>query len=70
LVAWRHPRCVQLLAGSGMAANAAASAALNASLASLPDPLISLQLGTDVQQQALLDYYRATSWTSNGTTAR
>ncbi|KAI3429392.1 hypothetical protein D9Q98_005487 [Chlorella vulgaris] len=59
-----------LLAGSGMAANAAASAALNASLASLPDPLISLQLGTDVQQQALLDYYRATSWTSNGTTAR
>lgn len=52
----------QLLAGSGMSDAVASSAALNASLAALPSPLLHLEQGAAVQQQALLDYYAATIW--------
>jgi hypothetical protein len=45
----------------------ASSAALNASLAALPSPLLQLEQGAAVQQQALLDYYAATTWV-NATT--
>ncbi len=60
---------LQLLDSSGQAANAANSAALNASLAVLPVPLLNLQQGADVQQQALQYYRAATTWLGNGTDA-
>lgn len=57
----------QLLAGSGQPAAAASSAALNASLAALPVPLLNLQQGAAVQLQALQDYRAATAWVGNAT---
>ncbi|EFN59965.1 hypothetical protein CHLNCDRAFT_133070 [Chlorella variabilis] len=56
-----------LLAGSGQPAAAASSAALNASLAALPVPLLNLQQGAAVQLQALQDYRAATAWVGNAT---
>ncbi len=60
------PHLLQLLGSSGQAADAASSAALNVSLSALPVPLLNLQQGADVQQQAL-QYYRAATTFGNGT---
>lgn len=61
-----------LLDGSGVAANAATSAALNASLAALPIPLLDPLQAAEVQLAAMQAYAAATTWlaaNANGTGA-
>jgi sodium-dependent phosphate transporter len=58
-----------LLEGSGVPANSAASAAINASLAALPNPLLDVTNAAAVQLQALQAYRAATTWVLNATAA-
>ena len=62
------PFRLQLLTASGVAANVASAAELNASLAALPSPLLDLRPGAQVQLQALQAYQAATTWIANSTT--
>lgn len=63
------PRHMQLLEGSGVPAYAAQSAALNASLAALPDPLLDVRDAAVIQLQALQYYQAATTWLLGNTTS-
>lgn len=58
-----------LLAGTGVPAYAEQSAQLNASLAAFPHPLLDVLQAADLQLQALLAFYNATTWVlpGNGT---
>ena len=50
-----------------MPAYTAASAAINASQAALPNPLLDVTLAAEVQLQALQAYQAATTWVLNAT---
>ena len=66
----RVPRAstLQLLESTGVPAYTAASAAINASQAALPNPLLDVTLAAEVQLQALQAYQAATTWVVNATT--